>query len=136
MGFLMTVYLTGVLVSALWLCLSVEITNPHKRFALSVAWPLVLLYGVYATVHWVINFVDDVNTGQVDIHEYLYNLVSGDFEDVDDFDADEDFEDLDFEDDEDECSSSCGRCKREDVSTDADSLTRESSPQFTDKIQS
>jgi len=138
MVFLTTVYLTGLLVSALWLCLSMEITSPHQRFALSVAWPLVLLYGVYVAVCWMINFVKDVNSGQVDLHDYLYNLAFGGFEDVDDLYQEDDFEDFDFDDDDDddECSSACGRCKREDVTTNTDSLTQENSLQFPNKIQS
>lgn len=84
MGFFTTVYLTGLLVSALWLCLSEEITNPHKRFALIVGWPLVLLYGVYEAVLWSMEFVDDVERGHVDVRSYLYNLVLGDSDDCTD----------------------------------------------------
>lgn len=78
MGFFTTVYLTGLLVSALWLCLSEEITNPHKRFALVVGWPLVLVYGLYEAVLWSMEFIDDVERGDINVRDYLYNLVLGD----------------------------------------------------------
>lgn len=77
MGFLTTVYLTGLLVSALWLCLSEEITNVHKRFALCVGWPLVLVYGVYEFVMFAIDFAEEVERGHINIRDYLYDLVMG-----------------------------------------------------------
>ncbi len=79
MGFFTTVYLTGLLVSIVWLCLS-EIKNPHKRFALAVGWPLVMVYGAYEFVMYLMEVLDAIDKGDLDLRQYLSELVLGDYD--------------------------------------------------------